>query len=322
MADLERWAATAERVGFESLWVAEYYDRSATVPLAVLARQTSRLTLGSGIAYAFGRQPLVLAAEARDIDSLSAGRLILGLGTGTLTMMRDWHGLEGNHPAPRIEELVPLLRRLWQLHASPVEHDGRFYRTVVSPTNDVRLPEREMIPTYIAGVNERMLSAAGRVADGLVGHPLFSPEYVAEVVRPALAKGAEDVGRASPVPIAGYVICAIDNDNPAHARRLAAGQIALYAVTRTYAPMLERSGFGEETANVRAAWDRSDRAAMIEAVSDRMIDALALAGTESDVRARYAQRWEGVYERVLFYPPTFGGSSDPEAVLEAFAQNS
>jgi probable F420-dependent oxidoreductase len=319
MADLERWAAIAERVGFESLWVAEYYDRSATVPLAVLARQTSQLTLGSGIAYAFGRRPVVLAAEARDIDSLSAGRLILGLGTGTLTMMRDWHGLDGKHPAPRVEELVPLLRELWQLHAAPIEHDGRFYRTVIAPTNDVRLPARTSIPIYVAGVNERMLRAAGRVADGLVGHPLFSPEYVTEVVRPVLAKGAEDVGRASPVPIAGYLICAVDNDDPGRARRLAAGQIALYAVTRTYTPLLERNGFGEEAANVRAAWGRSDRAGMIEAVSDRMIDALALAGTEADVRARYARRWDGVYERVLFYPPTFGGSADPEAVLEAFA---
>src|SRR5919204_620813 len=78
--------------------------------------------------------PLVLAAEARDLDALSGGRLILGLGTGTQRMQRDWHGLDGEHPAPRMEELIGLLRRLWRLHEGPIAHEGRFYRLNVQPT--------------------------------------------------------------------------------------------------------------------------------------------------------------------------------------------
>src|SRR5687767_7841494 len=86
--ELVRVAGLAEDAGFESVWAAEFYDRSATVSLAAMATATTRILLGSGIAYAFGRTPLVTAAEARDLDALSGGRLILGLGTGTRRMQQ------------------------------------------------------------------------------------------------------------------------------------------------------------------------------------------------------------------------------------------
>src|SRR5947208_1025238 len=83
----------------------------------------------------------------------------------------------------------PLVRRLWRLHEGPGEHEGRFYRVRVHPTAPVAPPLRTDLPIYLAGVNARMVLAAGTVGDGLVGHPLFTPEYVREVVHPALEKG-------------------------------------------------------------------------------------------------------------------------------------
>src|SRR6266576_6425142 len=190
-AELAEAARLAERAGFASVWATEFYDRSATVALAAMAQATSTIELGSAIAYGFGRTPVVLAAEARDLDELCGGRLILGLGTGTRRMQTDWHGLDGEHPASRMEELVPLVRRLLRLHEGPVDHDGRFYRLHVHPTAQVGPPLRADLPIYMAGVNPRMIQAAGTVGDGLVGHPLFTADYVREVVRPALARGAE-----------------------------------------------------------------------------------------------------------------------------------
>src|SRR5947209_17124857 len=149
--ELAQAARLAEQAGFASVWATEFYDRSATVALAAMAQASRTVELGSAIAYAFGRTPLVLAAEARDLDELSDGRLTLGLGTGTRRMQRDWHGLDGEHPASRMEELVPLVRRLWQLDQSPLEHDGRFYRLHVTPTATVAPPLREQIPIYMAG---------------------------------------------------------------------------------------------------------------------------------------------------------------------------
>src|SRR4051812_11845820 len=126
-ADLADAARRAEEAGFESVWATEFYDRSATIALAAMAQATSEIELGSAIAYAFGRTPVVLAAEARDLDELSGGRLTLGLGTGTRRMQQDWHGLDGGHPAPRMEELVPLVRPLLRLHQGPIAHHGRLY---------------------------------------------------------------------------------------------------------------------------------------------------------------------------------------------------
>jgi alkanesulfonate monooxygenase SsuD/methylene tetrahydromethanopterin reductase-like flavin-dependent oxidoreductase (luciferase family) len=114
-AQLAEAAALAERREFSSVWATEFVDRSATVALAAMAQATSVIELASAIAYAFGRTPLVIAAEARDLDELSGGRMTLGLGTGTRRMQQDWHGLDGEHPASRTEELVPLVRRLWKL---------------------------------------------------------------------------------------------------------------------------------------------------------------------------------------------------------------
>ncbi|TMK40678.1 MAG: LLM class flavin-dependent oxidoreductase [Actinobacteria bacterium] len=307
----------AQAVGFASVWTTEFTDRSATVPLAALAVATEEITLGSAIAYAFGRTPLVLAAEARDLDVLSEGRLILGLGTGTRRMQQDWHGLDGEHPAARVEELVPLLRRALRLHEGPIDHRGRFYRLVVNPTAPVGPPLRADLPIYTAGVNARMVEAAGAVADGLVGHPLFTADYVRDVVRPALARGAERTERQRPPPIAGYVTCAVDEDAD-RARRNARAVIAFNSTVKTYQAIHRHHGFEPEAEAIRDAWRSRDWEAMADAVSDRMLDAIALAGTAAEVRAQYEERRRGLYEWTLLWPPAFTGLEGAAAVIEAF----
>jgi probable F420-dependent oxidoreductase len=316
--ELAEAARRAEDAGFESVWATEFYDRSATIALAAMAEATERIELGSAIMYAFGRTPIVLAVEARDLDELSDGRLTIGLGTGTKRMQQEWHGLDGEHPAGRMEELVPLLRKLWTLHEGPIEHEGRFYQVRIRPTAPAAPPHRPAIPIFMAGVNPRMIEAAGAVGDGLVGHPLFTPEYVSQVARPALAKGAERTGRDSAVPIAGYITCSVGEDRE-DARRSAAAVIAFNSTVKTYDAVHKVSGFEKEVEQVRAAWKAGDFAGMAGAITDEMIDAIALAGTADEVRARYEERWAGVYERTLLWPPAFKGTEAVHAVIDAFA---
>jgi probable F420-dependent oxidoreductase len=313
-----RVAEQAEEANFDTIWVPEFNDRSATVPLAAVAAATTRIGIGSAIMYAFGRVPLVLAAEARDLDRMSDGRMTLGLGAGTKKMQQQWLGQDGLHPAPRLEELIPLVRSLWRLHEGPVHHEGRFYRVNIDPTHSPNVPLREDIPIYVGAVNDRMLEAVGKVADGLLSHPLCSPEYLQEVVRPALMRGAQLSGRPMPL-VAGYLICSIDQDSAA-ARRRAAAQIAFYAVTKTYHAMLIQSGFDEEVAAIRNHWECNNQVGMVSAVSHRMIDALAIAGTPDEALDRYRSRWEPLYDSVVLYPPTFGDPADIELVINTFAQ--
>lgn len=305
MADTIEVAAAADAAGFDAAWTSEFNDRSAVVALAAMAQNTTRCRIGSAIAYAVGRSPLVLANEARGLDELSGGRLVLGLGTGTKGMQIGWHGVgDPESPALRLEELIPLLRRIWTLHEGPVKHVGRFYSMNLTATADVLPPVRARIPIFTAGVNRRMIETAGRVADGLVCHPTFSSRYVRDVVRPAIEAGAAKTGRdPSSVEIVGMLLCSVSDDEEL-ARRELASQLAFYAAPRAYAPMLEASGFAAEAERIRAAFAERDYEAMIDAVSDEMLDAIGVAGTPEQVRAGIARR-EADFDHLSLYSPSF-----------------
>src|ERR1700749_170297 len=214
MAETAEVAATADAAGFDAAWTSEFNDRSAIVALAAMAYNTTRCRIGSGIAYGVGRSPLILANDARGLDELSGGRLVLGLGTGTKGMQIGWHGVKDPEaPALRLEEIVPLLRRNWRQHEGAVRHEGRFYSMTLPAAAEVLPPLREQIPIYTAGVNRRMIETAGRVSDGLVCHPTFSSRYVREVVRPAIDAGADRTGRApDAVEIVGMLLCLVHDD--------------------------------------------------------------------------------------------------------------
>lgn len=315
-------AKRAEAQGFDSAWTTEIYERSAIVTLAAMAAETQRITLGSGIAYGVGRSPLVLSAEARDVDEISDGRLVLGLGTGTRTMQQDWHGVTPEAPAVRMEELLPLLRNFWEMDETGVQHDGRFYHVNLVPTAAVRRPRRVDIPIYLAGVNKRMIRAAGFVGDGLVGHPLFTKKYVDELVRPALDEGAEMSARGVTVPIAGFVIASVGEDAEL-ARRRAKAQIAFYSIVRSYAPIMAMHGFESSAAEMREAWARRDADSMIDAVSDHMLETFAIAGTPDEAREQMRERFADRYEETLLYAPSFMVEPDEfkdslNAILDTF----
>lgn len=306
-------AAAADAAGLAGVWAPELYDRSATIAVAEMINRTRRIVVGTAIAYGVGRSPLTLAAEARDLDELSDGRFVLGLGNGTRRMISDWHGLDPAAPALRMEELVGLVRRLWHMHEGPVEHEGRFYRLNFRPTGEVAPPVRD-IPIYTAGVNPRMIETAGRVADGLLGHTLFTTGYIEDVVLPAIHRGAEHAQRApSSIRVASLIFAAA-SDDAEHARREVAAQIGFYASAKTYAPLLETIGFAAEGERIRDAFARHDLDGMLAAVSDRMIDALAVVGDPQDIRDGL-RRYEGLLDHAILYVPSFQLS--PERVAES-----
>jgi probable F420-dependent oxidoreductase len=303
-------AQKADAAGLSTAWTGEFNDRSAIVALAEMAHQTSNCRIGSSIAYAVGRSPLVLANEARGLDELSSGRLVLGLGTGTKGMQKGWHGeCDPESPAVRLEELVPLLRKIWKLHEGPVKHEGRFYSMNLTATAEVLPPVREEIPIMTAGVNRRMIETAGRVSDGLICHPTFSSRYVDEVVRPAIARGADKTGRdPGAVEIVGMLMCSV-NDDEEVARREVAAQIAFYTAPKAYAPMMQASGFTAEADRVRKAFAERDHEGMIAAVSDDMLDAIGVAGTAEQVRAGIERRLAD-FDHTALYSPSFTMTPD------------
>lgn len=298
-------AREAEAAGFDTVWTSELYNRSATIPMAVLARGTKHVRVGCNIGYGVGRTPMIWAAEARDLDELSGGRVIIGLGNGTPGMMENWHGVSGATPAVRMEELVEVLRKLWRLHEGPVHHEGPFYRVHVAPTSDTAPPVQEHLPIWTAGVNPRMIRAAGRVADGLVGHPMFTASYVDSVVRPALEAGARSVGRdVQEVTVMGILMCAVDEDVEAARRRIAYA-ISQYAASRVYDRLFEMHGWRDAQLEIRAVAKQRDVEALIRAVPDEAIDAIAVACRPDELEARVAAH-ASTYDHVDLVAPAWG----------------
>jgi probable F420-dependent oxidoreductase len=317
-------ARLAEDAGFEAVWTIESPNRTGFVPLAAAASNTERIKLGTGIAFIFGRVPQMTAAAAMDIDELSGGRMILGLGTGTRRMNEDWYGLTFEHPARRVKEYVALLRSLWTgANDHKVNFDGRYYRARIDRYGRRPRP-RDTIPVYIAAVNPVMLRLVGEIGDGLMGHPLYNRKYLREQVLPEIARGASRSARhPSEIDVASYVITSIHPD-PRQAWREAKAQIAFYATTRTYSSILKLGGFSEAGPAIRDAFERSDVEGMIAAVSNEMAEATAIAGTPDQVR-RQLDKYNGLIDLPVLYSPSFGLSADRVAencksIIETFGR--
>jgi probable F420-dependent oxidoreductase len=316
-ADLAR---EVEEAGFESAWVAET-ARSAFVQAAVACAATSRITVGTDIALAFPRSPTITAMSARDLAELSGGRFILGLGTQVKRVNEQRFGVAFEHPAPKIAEAVEAIRAVLRTFAGhPIAHEGRFYSITMPPFPGAG-PAPGGVPIYLAAVNRLMAETAGKCADGVLGHPMTSPWYVRDVLRPSVERGARSAGRdPSAVNITTGVILQPSTD-PEEARRGAALQIGFYATTRTYRPVLAHHGFEDLIDPLREALGRNDFAELAE-IAGPMVDVLAVVGDPDECREKIAA-YEGLVDRVILGGAWIGArervADNHRAIIEAFA---
>jgi probable F420-dependent oxidoreductase len=315
-------AVRAEAAGFDSVWAPEFHNHSGPLALAGAALGTSSVELGTSIAWAFGRSPLLTAVTALDLDELSGGRFLLGLGTGTRRMRTDWLGAPAERPARRLRETVEAIRAVWAAaDAGAVEYEGELVQLKVRPYGRAG-QVRPTVPVYLAAVNEGMARTAGAVADGVLSHPMATIRYIDEVMHPAIAEGAAAEGRsADDVAIADWLLVAI-SDDAERAREDAKRQIAFHATVRTYDRILDLHGFTAVAAEIRELWRSFDLAAMTALVTDEMLARMAVAGTPEECQQQVSERAKSV-DRLLLGAPVV--ATDPgamreyhEAILETF----
>ena len=312
LADVAGLALMAERRGFESAWVAEL-TRSATVQAAAAIAATTSIGVGTAAALAFPRSPTLMAMEAWDLDELSGGRFLLGLGSQVKRVMEARFAVAFEHPAARLADYAAAVRSVWAANrGEPVTHDGSFYRIAMPTFHGPAQPGRRDVPILFAAVGPVMSRTAGTIADGVLGHPLASPRYLGTVVAPAIAAGLEISGRpANACPVTAAPIVSIGAD-PLEARRAARLQIAFYATTRAYAPILALHDRESIQGDLRRAFVRRDRERMIELVDDELLDAIAVAGRSDEARDRLAgwhaaaARAGATIERVVLSAPWYG----------------
>lgn len=317
-------AARIEELGFDSVWTAET-GSDAFVSAALVAQATSRIRIGTAIALAFPRSPGITAMTAADIDELSGGRFVLGLGSQVKRVNEDRFSTPFEHPAPKMREYAHAVRAfLGGYFGESPNFEGRFYRVTLAPWARAAPPVRRDIPIYFAAVNKMMLRVSGEVADGVVGHPMTSVDYVRDVVLLNIARGAEKAGRKpDEIELVQQVIVSVSDDREL-ARKEVKQQIGFYATTRTYTPVLARHGFEDVVPRLREAYADKDMDRMASLVSDEMAETFGLFGSVDEV-AEKAKRFEGLVGELMLGMPWY--RVDPgrvaenyQAILNAFAR--
>src|SRR5262245_55281466 len=155
----------ADELGFDSIWQGEAWGYELFTSLADLARVTSRVKVGAGVANVFSRSPAVIASSAATLDERSGGRVVLGLGTSGPQVVEHWHGLHYDRPLRRLREYVDVVRMI--LRREPLVYRGEIFQLERGFTIRFR-PVRDEIPIYLASLSSRSIALAGEIADGIL----------------------------------------------------------------------------------------------------------------------------------------------------------
>ena len=307
-------ARAAEELGFAGLWASET-KHDAFLPLAVAADATRSLALGTSVAIAFSRSPMETAQTAWDLQNLSEGRFILGLGTQVRAHVERRFSMPFDRPANRLREYILSLRAIWESFQTegPLNFEGEFYRhTLMTPFFNPGPIGHPEIPVFIAGVNTRLARLAGELCDGFHVHPFHSPEYVRRTVKPAIAEGARQAGRDPDcVELATSVFVVPGEGEPAAAgRESVRSQIAFYASTPTYRPVLEAHGWEEVGERLGVLAREKKWSEMPHLVTDEMLDAFAVRAAPDELGPALNERYEGLIDRVALYLPFVPGERD------------
>jgi probable F420-dependent oxidoreductase len=307
-ADIRGDAAAAEQEGFDGFWTSEV-KHDPFVGLAVAATATERVQLGTAIALAYARNPMTTAVAANDLQALSGGRLLLGLGTQVKAHITRRFSMPWSHPAPRMREYVLALRAIWDTwHTGvPLDFRGEFYsHTLMTPMFEPPRHGFGAPPVLLAGVGEAMTEVAGEVADGFLTHGFTTERYLREVSLPALARGRQKAGatldgftvKGSPMVATGRTA-----EELGTAKAGVRAQIAFYGSTPAYRTVLELHGWGELGDRLHTLSREGRWAEMGPLVDDEVLHAFAVVGAPEEAGKEVVRRYGDVLDRLTVYAP-------------------
>jgi probable F420-dependent oxidoreductase len=325
LRDVPALARAAEAIGFHGLWSSETSHDPFLIS-ALVAEHTQRVALGTAIAVAFPRSPGTLAYLAWDLAALSNGRFILGLGTQVKPHIERRFGVKWESPVAKLREVILALRALWDTwqNGTRLNFRGQFFKlTLMSPFFNPGPIAHPNIPIYIAGVNRGMCRLAGELCDGFHVHPFHSVRFLRRVTLPAIEEGLRTSGRQRDGMELVSSVLLIPGDTEAEresASHLVRQQIAFYASTPSYAPVMELHGWGDTRQRLSRLAAKGRWGEMPDLVTDEMLDEFALSGTWEELPGLIMTRYEGLLDRVMYYLPFVPGEMDDRwrGIIEAF----
>ncbi|QIG44649.1 TIGR03617 family F420-dependent LLM class oxidoreductase [Nocardioides anomalus] len=298
------------------------------LPLAAAAAAGVTTDLMTNVAIAMPRSPMHLAHTAHDLQRMSRGRFRLGLGSQIRPHVEHRYGATWSPPAARMREIVRAVRAIltsWQ-DGTPLDFRGEHTRHTLMPPTFVPGPlEWGPPPLLLGALGPVMTRTAAEVADGLLVMPFHSHRHVRERTLPAVEEGLARREVATPFVLCPQAILAMGTTPEQQARATLGvrGLLAFYGSTPAYRPVLDVEGWGEVQPELNALSKRGDVAAMLDLVTDEMVDRLAVRGTPEECAAELHRRFGDLGERVCCYFPGYDAPlADVAALAAALAQSS
>jgi len=306
-----------EAAGYDALWTSET-NHDPFLPLALAAGNTERVELGTSIAVAFARNPMLLANIGWDLQALSKGRFIMGLGSQIKPHITKRFSMPWSAPAARMREMISAVRAIWSawLTGDRLNFRGEYYTHTLM--TEFFSPDASELANcgppkiFLAGVGKLMTGVAGEVCDGFICHGFTTEKYLREVSLPALSRGRATVGKT----LAGFeisspcfVVSGRDEKEMAKSAQATREQIAFYGSTPAYRGVLELHGWGELQDDLNLLSKQGRWAEMGSLIDDEILGTFAVVAEPGGIASELGRRFGDIITRLTFYAP---GQSDPE----------
>lgn len=254
----------------DSIWIPETWGMECSSMLSTIAQITKKPKIGSSIINIYSRTPSLIAMNAATIDTLSNGRLILGLGTSSQAIVEQWHGMEFMQPLQRMQEYIEIIRQI--ISGKKVTYNGKFFH--LENFSLLIKPIRDEIPIYLAAINQKMIDLTWRIGDGVIFYLRPFTEMQETIVK---------MQHKRKIDVACQVITCVSNDADKAIIR-AKKTIAFYvSVGKTYREFLAKNGYEKETSEIFTEYEKSGLTDNHRFVSDSMVNSLALCGAPKEL---------------------------------------
>jgi probable F420-dependent oxidoreductase len=302
-----RWA---EDHGIPDGWFSDSGAPDTLTQIAAIAHHTRTLRIGVAVTPVYTRTPAVLAATANVIAQVLPGRFVLGLGSSSQTIMGQWNGIALDRPVTRVKETVIMVRSMLKGEKSDFDLQTLYSKGYRQP------PLENPPPIYVAALRPRMIEMAAEVGDGVIFN--LWPKRALPQMMEHVKAGADRAGkRWEQIEIVNRAMVLVTDDKAA-GRNLFRAAFAPYYATPVYNAFLEWAGHGDAAAQIREGWAQKDREKTTGALSDALIDEIAIIGDEDEVRTRIqADADGGVHTHII--APMAATPADVQRTFDAFS---
>ena len=302
LRDVPAAARKAEEMGYDGVFTSQT-GHDPFLPVVLAAEHTQRLTLGTAVAIAFPLSPTSLAHIAWDLQALSGGRLLLGLGSQVKGHIVRRFSTPYAPPGPRMREYILALRAVWDSwqNGTKLNFQGDYYNlSLMTPYFNPGPIEHPHVPVYVSAVNPYMLRLAGELCDGVRLHAFNTVKYTRDAILPNLEAGARKAGRRlSDIDICGgsFLATGETEEEIERAKQPVRTQVAFYGSTRSYRGVFEAHGWGDVCLQLHEMSTQGRWAEMGKLITDDMLEEFAIVSTYDDLVEKIKARWAGIINR-------------------------